>query len=92
MAQHNHLVNGMDVAPDAGNSGHTPANTKLLSQAKANVSGTLNDVNLYGIGSPSKTFAPSVNPTGGSQAHENQQPYLVLNFCIALQGIFPSRT
>ena len=30
-------------------------------------------------------------PVGGSQAHLNMQPYLVLNFCIALQGIFPSQ-
>ena len=29
--------------------------------------------------------------TGGSQPHSNMQPYLVLNFCIALQGIFPSQ-
>jgi microcystin-dependent protein len=29
---------------------------------------------------------------GGSQAHTNMMPYLVLNFCIALQGIFPSPT
>jgi microcystin-dependent protein len=29
--------------------------------------------------------------TGGGQAHENRQPYLVLTYCIALQGIFPSR-
>ncbi len=28
---------------------------------------------------------------GGGQAHENMQPYLVVNFCIALQGLFPSR-
>lgn|SRR5262249_47135190 len=28
---------------------------------------------------------------GGSQPHDNMQPYLVLNFCIALEGIFPSR-
>lgn len=28
---------------------------------------------------------------GGSQAHPNMQPYLVLNYCIALQGIFPSQ-
>jgi microcystin-dependent protein len=28
---------------------------------------------------------------GGSQPHENRQPYLVINWCIALQGIFPSR-
>ena len=27
---------------------------------------------------------------GGSQAHLNMQPFLTLNFCIALQGIFPS--
>ncbi|HYI42409.1 MAG TPA: tail fiber protein [Sphingomicrobium sp.] len=33
----------------------------------------------------------SISFTGGSQAHENRQPYLALNFCIALQGIFPSR-
>jgi microcystin-dependent protein len=28
---------------------------------------------------------------GGGQAHYNMQPYLVLSFCVALQGIFPSR-
>lgn len=32
----------------------------------------------------------SITNVGGSQAHTNMQPYLVLNFCIALQGIFPS--
>ena len=30
--------------------------------------------------------------TGGSQPHNNLQPYLAINFCIALQGIFPSRS
>lgn len=33
----------------------------------------------------------TVSNTGGSQPHENMQPYLCLNFCIAMQGIFPSR-
>ena len=32
----------------------------------------------------------TVANTGGSQAHLNMQPFLTLNFCIALQGIFPS--
>ena len=32
----------------------------------------------------------AITPTGGSQAHPNMQPFLALNFCIALQGIFPS--
>jgi microcystin-dependent protein len=35
--------------------------------------------------------ATSVTNVGGSQAHDNMMPYLVLNFCVALQGIFPSR-
>ena len=33
----------------------------------------------------------TITNVGGSQAHQNMQPYLVLNFCIALQGIFPSQ-
>lgn len=35
---------------------------------------------------------PSLGSTGGSQAHNNMQPYLVLNYIIALSGIFPSRS
>jgi microcystin-dependent protein len=35
--------------------------------------------------------ASSISTVGGSQPHENEQPYLTLNLCIALQGIFPSR-
>ena len=33
----------------------------------------------------------AVAPTGGDQPHNNMQPYLTLNFCIALQGVFPPR-
>jgi microcystin-dependent protein len=36
--------------------------------------------------------AQAVSNTGGSQAHLNMQPFLTLNFSIALQGIFPSPT
>ncbi|HST53045.1 MAG TPA: tail fiber protein [Pyrinomonadaceae bacterium] len=35
--------------------------------------------------------ATSISNVGGSQPHENRMPYLVLNFIVALQGIFPSR-
>jgi microcystin-dependent protein len=35
--------------------------------------------------------AAALGQTGGSQPHNNLQPYLVLNYVIALQGIFPSR-
>lgn len=34
-------------------------------------------------------FGPPLGPTGSNQAHENRQPYLALNFCIALMGVFP---
>ena len=37
-------------------------------------------------------FPGAIGNTGGSQAHLNMQPFLVLSFCIALQGIFPSPT
>ena len=33
----------------------------------------------------------SLTVTGGSQPHNNMQPYLTLSFCIALQGVFPAR-
>lgn len=33
----------------------------------------------------------ALSPAGGSLPHNNMQPYLTLNFCIALQGIFPQR-
>jgi microcystin-dependent protein len=35
--------------------------------------------------------AGMISSAGGSQPHQNLQPLLVLNFCIAMQGIFPSR-
>ena len=47
--------------------------------------------NLYRAPSALVALQPtSVTNVGGSQAHNNMSPYLVLNFCIALQGIFPS--
>ena len=48
--------------------------------------------NQYGQPSNLTTLHPSsVSSVGGSQPHNNMMPYLVLNFIIALQGIFPSR-
>jgi microcystin-dependent protein len=49
--------------------------------------------NAYRAGPASTTLHPAtVTSVGGSQAHENRQPYLTLSFCIALQGIFPSQS
>ncbi len=47
----------------------------------------------YGTSSPAGAMsAAATSATGGGQPHENRQPYLVLNYVIALQGIFPSRS
>jgi microcystin-dependent protein len=46
----------------------------------------------YSSGAPDGYLSPqAIGFTGGNQAHENRPPYLVLNFSIALVGIFPSR-
>lgn len=48
---------------------------------------------LYGTGAPSLQLASaSVVATGASQPHNNLPPYLVLNYIIALQGIYPSQS
>ena len=49
------------------------------------------------IYTPSNTNDVQMSPqalsvTGGSLPHNNMMPYLTLNFCIALQGVFPTRT
>ena len=47
---------------------------------------------LYKDGAPTGTVnILSLNVAGGGLPHNNMQPYLTLNFCIALQGIFPQR-
>jgi len=44
-------------------------------------------------GAPLAAFnGAALAPAGGDQPHNNMQPYLTLNFCIALQGVYPPRT
>jgi microcystin-dependent protein len=63
-----------------------PSNTAVLARS---VNG-----NAYTVtGAPDASLAPTaIQPAGGSQPHDNMQPYLVLNFIIALQGVFPPRS
>jgi len=48
--------------------------------------------NEYNATGASAMAAGILAPVGGNQPHNNLQPYLALNFCIALQGIFPPRS
>jgi len=83
MPAHNHLLNTSDAPPEVSPAGNI-ATGRTLAQAPALV---------YSDSAATLTsFAPSsVSNVGGSQAHENRQPYAVLLFAIALLGIFPSR-
>ena len=45
----------------------------------------------YGTGPSVPLAANAIAPAGGSQPHNNMQPYLVLNYIIALQGVYPPR-
>lgn len=53
---------------------------------------TTGPTNLYGPASALVPLGPSMTATGGSQPHNNMQPSLVVNFCIATVGVFPSRS
>jgi microcystin-dependent protein len=78
----------------------TPAHTHQVGASSISAAGNDDPTNRV-LGSVNNMFhAPAtltpMNPgtianTGGSQAHGNMQPFLALNFCIALQGIFPSQ-
>ena len=101
-----HVGAGFIQGQAGGQEAHTitqsemPAHTHLV-QASTNTTGSTNQPtgNIWASSnvatyqtSANNTIIPSeVSNVGGSQAHENRQPYLVLNYIIALQGIFPSR-
>ncbi|MFQ6171954.1 phage tail protein [Oryzobacter sp. R7] len=58
----------------------------------ANQSGGVNSYAAPGGAPAALLAAASLGPSGGNQPHNNLAPYLVVNFCIALQGIYPPRT
>jgi microcystin-dependent protein len=102
-----HVGSGHTLGERGGEQAHTvsiaelPEHAHVLNAASNNGTVSIPTGNLYGKAlqlaytSPTQLVAMStetVTSIGGSQAHLNMQPFLVLNFCIALQGIFPSPT
>jgi microcystin-dependent protein len=86
MPSHNHIPQASNTLADTNTvvtqsqSGNTP---NILAQTTGNQYAPLASVT---------TLTPdTVGNTGGSQPHENRQPSLVLNYIIALQGVFPSQ-
>lgn len=91
--QHVHFLKVDATAAGTANLA-TPAAGKSFGQTAGFASeGTAPVFNMYSTATtPVAPMAPqAMGIAGGSQPHENRQPFLTLNVCIALSGIFPSR-
>jgi microcystin-dependent protein len=101
-----HSGSGHTLGERAGEEAHTlsmaelPAHTHPLKGASNPATTATPDAGTYLARQATTYHAPTglvamapsaVASVGGNQAHPNMQPFLVLSFCIALQGIFPSQ-
>jgi microcystin-dependent protein len=82
MPVHTHGLQASDVGPDDND----PAGDKVLTSASG--AGIYNSA----TGPQTQMNVQSLSVAGSSLPHNNLQPYLVLNFIIAMQGIFPPRS
>src|SRR5438132_14317736 len=101
-----HMGNGFTLGERGGETSHTlnlsemPAHTHAVMGTEDNATSSTPagnfwakpGQNAYANAAPDSPLNPlAVTNVGGSQPHDNMSPYLVLNFIIALQGIFPSQ-
>lgn len=100
-----HVGNGHTLGERGGEQAHTLSIAEMSTHVhraeatSANADAAAPNGTLLGVSNNLYTAAANLtalNPgtlanAGGSQGHNNLQPFLTLNFCIALQGIFPSR-
>ena len=101
-----HAGAGFNLGNTGGEDTHTltlnemPQHVHMVAASTASDGGSNNPSGRF-LGSANNMYAPPQNltpfnpgvigNTGGSLPHLNDQPYLTLSFCIALQGIFPSQ-
>lgn len=81
MPQHNHVVFATSVDANTPN----PTTSTVLASVPTRIYAEFNNASAVSL------HSGTITNVGGGQAHENMQPYIALNFCIALQGLFPSR-
>ena len=102
-----HIGGGFFQGQNGGEQNHTltslemPTHTHVAQGTTTNADQPVHTGNLLGAANNMYTGAnagnltpldpTSISTLGGSQPHQNMQPYLTLSFCVALQGIFPSR-
>ena len=82
MPPHSHDVNATNVLGDKGGPGG-----KFLASGVGTAG-----LKRYNLGPPNRIMnSAMIGSTGGGQSFSNRDPYLAMQWCIALQGIFPSR-
>jgi microcystin-dependent protein len=101
-----HMGSGHTLGESGGEQNHTlsiseiPTHVHAFNASTSNATTPIPTGNLLGAANNlyagptnlTSLLPATIGNTGGSQPHTNMQPYLTLNFCIALQGIFPSQT
>jgi microcystin-dependent protein len=84
LPQHIHTLQA-DSTTDPASNTYIPSASVALGRSPA-------PLNIYNAPPVNGALASaSIGMSGNSQAHDNMMPYLVMNYCIALTGIFPSR-
>lgn len=100
-----HVGPGFNQGQSAGQEFHTltqsemPAHLHLVNAVNGTATtedptGNLlatNPASLYNTTPDTSLMPATVTSVGGSQAHENRQPFIVVHYIVALQGIFPSQ-
>lgn len=100
-----HFGNGYPLGTMAGEASHTLTANEMpqhVHRASGSASAGSPDVTGGVWGQQDNSFGPAqslvpmspaaIAPAGGNQPHQNMQPYLAMSFCIATQGIYPSRS
>jgi microcystin-dependent protein len=83
LPEHVHTAAATTAQADQGSNG--PASSRMPAQSNFSF--------LYAAAGSLTAMAPNaLGGVGGSEPHQNMQPFLTLSFCIALQGVFPSVT
>ena len=89
MPAHNH---SFQVTTSTGTT-NASANNQLGKGASGNPVSGLTQAKIYATAAPAQPLDPqALALAGGSLPHNNMMPYLTVNFCIAMQGVFPPRT
>ena len=78
---HAHMAQA--VSPPTANQDDASSDVQLASVVGANI---------FAPAANAEAMSPlAIAPIGGDQPHNNMQPFMTMNFCIALQGVFPAR-